>query len=91
MRTKFTEMKYERPDFDALKEAIKEYTKKFSEAKDYAEAKAVFLEKEECEKHINSQFTIASIRNSIDTRDEFYDAEMKVWYAVIPEIEEYMQ
>lgn len=91
MRTKFTEMKYERPDFDALKEAIKEYTKKFSEAKDYAEAKAVFLEKEEREKHINSQFTIASIRNSIDTRDEFYDAEMKVWYAVIPEIEEYMQ
>ena len=91
MKTKFKDMKYERPDLDAVKAKIADLTKRFSEAKDFDEAKAVFIEKEEFEKHVMSMATIASIRNSIDTRDEFYDAEMKFWYGAGPELEEYSQ
>ncbi len=91
MMTKFKDMKYERPDLDGVKAAIADFTKKFSAAKDYAEAKAIFLEKEEYEKHVQSMATLASIRNSIDTRDEFYDAEMKFWYGAGPELQEYTQ
>ena len=31
------------------------------------------------------------IRNSIDTRDQFYDGEMSFWNAAMPELEEYEQ
>ena len=91
MKTKFKDMKYERPDLDAVKAKISDFTKRLSEAKSFEDAKTVFLEKEEYEKHVQSMATLASIRNSIDTRDGFYDAEMKFWYAAEPELEEYSQ
>ena len=36
-------------------------------------------------------YTLASIRHSINTKDEFYDGEMKVWNAKMPEVQEYSQ
>ncbi|MBR0303916.1 MAG: M3 family oligoendopeptidase, partial [Clostridia bacterium] len=89
MKTKFSEMKYERPDLDEVKAKYKDLTSRLSAACDYDEAKAVFLEKEAFERVLNSAGTICHIRNSINTKDEFYDAEMKFWNSAIPELEEY--
>ena len=89
--TRFSEMKYSRPDPEELKRKLADVTGRFRKAESYAQAKAAFLEKEELYRHINTQNTLASIRNSIDTRDEFYDAEMKFWNAVSPELDEYFQ
>ncbi len=83
----FSEMSYERPDLAALKEQYNELTRRLSAAGDYAAARAAFLDKETLEKHIDTQATLASVRHSIDTRDEFYNAEKKFWNAAIPEIE----
>ena len=88
---KFKEMKYQRPDPEALKAAMAALVEKLKGAESYAEAKAVFLEKEAQVKRIQTQSTLASVRHSIDTRDEFYDAESKFWNATYPELQEYTQ
>ncbi len=84
-------MVYKRPNLEALKERIAELTEKLRAAGDYAEAKEIFLAKEELEKHISTLSTLANIRHDIDTRDAFYEEEMQFWDGAMPELEEYRQ
>ncbi len=86
---KFSEMKYERPDAEALKARLSELSKKLGGAQSYEEAKKAFLEIEELGAEFSTDSTLASIRHSIDARDEFYDKENDFWNALLPELEEY--
>ncbi|MCI9309268.1 MAG: M3 family oligoendopeptidase, partial [Oscillospiraceae bacterium] len=88
---RFSQMPYQRPDLEAVKERLSQLTARLKEAAGYDEAKAVFLEKEEADRRVGTQATLAQIRNTIDTRDEFYDGEMRFWNAALPELEEYGQ
>ena len=88
---KFSQMEYKRPDLAALKEQIQALTKELQTAECYEAAKAVFLKKEELEKHISTQSTLAEIRHTIDTRDEFYDGEVRFWNGAQPQLEEDLQ
>ncbi len=88
---KFSEMPYTRPDPEAVKSQLRELTERFKRAGTYEQAKAVFLEKEEKEKIVDTLGTLAYVRHSIDTRDEFYDGEIDFWDEVEPELEEYEQ
>ena len=85
----FKEMPYARPDIEALKSDLTALTEKLAAAPDYAAAKAAFLEMETLSKHIQTQAVLCSVRHSIDTRDEFYDAEEQFWNAAGPELNEY--
>ena len=85
---KFSEMKYERPDAEQLKAELNGLTEKLKAAKSYDEAKALFLAHEKLNKHISTYANLAHIRHTIDTRDAFYDGEMKFWNKVDPELEE---
>ena len=49
------------------------------------------IEKEEKEKLPDTMGTLAYVRHSIDTRDEFYDDEISFWDDFSPEIEEFEQ
>ena len=82
-------MRYTRPDVQDVKNKMADLTKRLEAAKDYAAAQAIFLEKEELIKHMETQATLAHIRHDIDTRDTFYDEEVKFFSAAIPELEEY--
>ena len=86
---KFSEMKYERPDLAALKETLRVLTEQLKAAADYAQAREVFLEHEKQTIHVQTLATLASVRHTIDTRDEFYDAEETFWNAASPELEEF--
>lgn len=88
---KFSEMKYERPSLDKAKKELSSLIARLENAASYEEAKKVFLEKETFTKHVETMGTLASIRHSIDTRDEFYDAEVKFFNAAGPELQEYFQ
>ncbi|MBP3570365.1 MAG: M3 family oligoendopeptidase [Clostridia bacterium] len=88
---KFTEMPYTRPDMESAKAEVAALTARLTEAPDYAAAKAVFLEYQESQKHLMTLCTLAEIRNSIDTRDEFYDTEVKYINAAMPEVQQYAQ
>lgn len=85
---KFSEMPYQRPDLDKIKAQFAAVTQRFAAAPDYAAAKAAFLEEQTLNKHVDTLANLASIRNTIDTRDEFYDGEMNFWNAVTPRIQE---
>ena len=86
---KFSEMPYQRPDPEAVKAQLAAFTERLKSAKTYEEAKAIFLEKEEQGKLVETMGTLASVRHSIDTRDTFYDDESKFWDNFGPEIAEY--
>ena len=88
---KFKEMPYRRPDPEELKSNYRDLTERLKNAASYAEARAVFLEKEEKEKEPDTMGTLAYVRHSIDTRDEFYDGEIEFWDEIGPELEEYEQ
>ena len=86
---KFSEMTYTRPDPEALKKQLTDLIERLKNAKSYEEARAVFLEEEEASKIAETMGTLASVRHSIDTRDEFYDSENTFWDNFGPEIAEY--
>ena len=88
---KFSEMPYVRPDLEELKARLQELTARLTAAESYAEAKAVFLEKEEQEMHIATLSTLANVRHTIDTRDSFYDSEIQFWNSAMPQLQEYTQ
>ena len=85
---KFSEMPYQRPDLNEIKAQFAAVTQRFIAAPDYAAAKAAFLDEQTLNKHIDTLANLASIRNTIDTRDEFYDGEMNFWNAATPQIQE---
>ena len=88
---KFHEMPYQRPDPGVLKSRLTALTERLKKADSYEAAKAVFLEMETLQKHIETMQTLSSIRHSIDTRDAFYDGEEKFWNEAGPELEAYLQ
>ena len=75
---KFSQMPYERPDLEAVKVQLNEFNERLAKAESYESAKAVFLERETYEKHVDTMESLVSIRHSIDTRDEFYDEDENV-------------
>ncbi len=88
---KFNDMPYERPDAEATKQAIVQLAERLKTAASYAEARAIFMEREELEKEIDTLENLAYIRHSIDTRDTFYDAEQAFWDEFGPELKEAKQ
>ena len=73
----FAEMPYQRPDLAALKTEYDAITARLRAAASYADARAAFLDNDALERRISTQSTLASVRHSIDTRDEFYNGEKK--------------
>ena len=67
----FAEMPYHRPDLAAMKAEYDAITARLRDAADYETARAAFLDNDTMERHIATQATLASVRHSIDTRDEF--------------------
>ena len=88
---KFSEMQYTRPEPEQVIKTTQDLTERLKNAKSYEEAKAVFLEYEEKYKAVDTMGTLVYVRQSIDTRDEFYNEEKDVWDEFSPELEEYEQ
>ena len=88
---KFSEMPYDRPALDDMINKVKELTEALKSAATYEEAKKVFLEMDQEERHVMTQSTLASIRHSIDTRVEFYKEEDTFWNQAMPQLQEYQQ
>ena len=86
-RIKFKDMPYERPDIEATKERIASLTERLSNASDYAQAREAFLEHDQLYREIMTLDQLSYIRHSIDTRDEFYQAERDFWDESMPELQ----
>lgn len=88
---KFSQMVYERPDLEKVKQQLTEFTDCLERAESYEAAKKVFLEEDAFYRHVETLSTLANIRHTIDTRDPFYDEEMNFWNGAEPVLSEYLQ
>lgn len=88
---KFSEMPYARPEESKVIADLKALIEALKNAPDYASAKQVFLGEQEFEKHTMTASTLAEVRHTINTKDAFYDEEVKFWNEFAPRMEELFQ
>ena len=74
---KFRDLPYKRPNVKQLKKELALHLGKFRTAKTFGEADTAFLDYMHVMESWETQNTIASIRNTMNMKDEFYDAEIK--------------
>ena len=72
---KFSEIKYERPDYEAINKETLRLAKALADADSWETAKKVHEEYSKKYNHFESMLTVCHIRHDIDTTDAFYEAE----------------
>ena len=88
----FSEIEYVRVDLEALKSEMDALTRVLREAVDFAAAEGAYLAMNDLEgRTLGTMRTVAQIRRDIDTRDSFYDAEMKFYNKELPKVQPYRQ
>ncbi|MBQ8074055.1 MAG: M3 family oligoendopeptidase [Clostridia bacterium] len=75
--TDFREMPYTRPDLTAFAAKKQAAAEALRGAKSYAEARKAYFDQQAEEDRLETLFSIAYVRNTIDTQDAFYEAEVK--------------
>ena len=88
---KFSEMPYTRPDLEALKAVAADVVAKLDNAKTAQEQIDAYYAFEKASKSVETLGTIAYIRHTINTKDEFYAAEQDWTDEVMPQLEELNQ
>ena len=88
---KFSQIPYERPNIEEIVNKYKELTELLNNSASYSQARNVFLEVQKLNRKHETTANLAFIRHSINTKDEFYDKEVKFWNNAMPELQEYTQ
>ena len=81
---KFTEMPYTRPDLDAFKRQSLALIEQLEQAGDADQARQALLKLQDLEAGVDTAVTLAHVRNTIDTTDTLYDAEMTFLNEALP-------
>ncbi len=81
---KFSEIKYERPDVSALKKQVNACIKRLKKAASAEEAEAALRDVMDIVEQAGTMYVVASIRNTANTKDEFYEGEMKFFNRAMP-------
>ena len=76
---KFKDYKYERPNYEEIKKSFLDLVNKIKTADNYKNQHTYIMELNNIRKHIETMSTLASIRNSINTADDFYEKETQYW------------
>ena len=85
---KFSEMQYTRPDLDQIRAEGSALIEKLKNAASADEAAQIYLDWDKMSAHIDTMFTLAYIRHSINTEDEFYDKEIEFLDENMPHLQE---
>lgn len=88
---KFSEMPYKRPDLGEIKQKYAQITEQFSKSSSAKEQYQLILKHEKLSSSYETMATIAYIRNSINTTDPYYEAEMAFFDANNPVFNSYQQ
>ena len=83
---KFKDIQYVRPDFTAMQKLAENSAEKIKNAVSYEKAKNIFLAFDKEESEFFDMTTVAYIRHTIDTSDEFYDKENEFINEKTPEL-----
>ena len=88
---KFSEIPYKRPDLKEEMDKIDALTQKFLDASSAEEQYQVMKEFDNQTKHSAAMYSVASIRYTINTKDEFYAKEQEFYDENMPYFEEKAQ
>ena len=86
---KFSEMKYERPDFEQTSGRMKALLDELEKAGDKETFLNVFFQLNDLRVHVTTMMTLCQVRHSINKVDEFYDKETDYWNEMSPQYEVY--
>ena len=83
---KFRDLEYKRPDLAAVKKECLAHLKKFEKAQTFEEANAEYLAFCKVNDDLATMAVIAHVRNTMNMKDEFYDAERKFFNTEAPKL-----
>jgi M3 family oligoendopeptidase len=86
---KFSDYKYERPDLEQVKKDLETEINKIGSDNTYEEEKAAIQKIFEINDQVGTMAVLVSIRNSLDTKDEFYEKEQEFFDENGPFLQQY--
>ena len=86
---KFSELKYERLNYEDLKKEYEELLEELKASAAPEEFMKAFKKINTFRGHVSSMQTLCSIRHTIDTSDAFYDKENEYWDETMPLLQVY--
>lgn len=84
---KFCEMQYVRPNGETLLQKIREATIQLRDSEEFKTAKTVFWSVQEEATHFETMSSLAYVRNTINTKDVFYEKEMEYLFGIQPRLD----
>lgn len=81
---KFSDINYERIEYDKVKKKIENLVGNMDRCTNFDEFNKFLGEINKIRKHINTMQTVATIRFSENTKDEYFKNEKKYWDQVLP-------
>ena len=85
---KFSDMKYTRPDIEKIGEETKKIVERIENAACFDDVDRAFIDFCDISSDIETDMSLAYVRHSIDTKDEFYDKENDYADEISPQISE---
>ncbi|MEG0751207.1 MAG: M3 family oligoendopeptidase [Oscillospiraceae bacterium] len=82
----FAKLEYSRPDVSALKKELKSQISKLRTAKSYPEAKIVYFDIQKTLVAFETAYSLAYIRNTLNTADPFYESEIAFFNKAVPQL-----
>lgn len=73
---KFSTLEYKRPDLEARRAQLAAWKDAVEHAESYAALRGLLFEMDRVNCELFTQYSIAHIRHTLDTRDEFYESEI---------------
>ena len=73
---RFSEMPYERPDVEGLKAVMQQAAEQVAAARGVDEVRDAYFRIQDQEEKVSTLYTLAHIRNTMDTTEAFYDGEI---------------
>lgn len=85
---KFKDLEYKRVDFDEAVSVVRKLGEDIKAAKSGEQLKQLYEDYQRQSGIYNTTITLASIRNTIDMNDKFYEDEMNYYYEELPKFEQ---
>lgn len=81
---KFSEMKYERPDFEETSKNMNALMDQLEQAENGEQFVKLFFQLNAIRVHVQTMMILCQVRHSINTQDAYYDAENNYWDETSP-------
>ena len=81
---KFSTLEYKRPDLEARRAQLAAWKDAVERAENYDALRELLFEIDRVNCELFTQYSVAHIRHTLDTRDEFYEAEISYLQDTLP-------